>query len=302
MTIQEQIQSLKKKQNTVILAHNYQLKEIQDIADYVGDSLGLSFQAKNTKADIILFCGVYFMAETAKIISPKKKVLIPDKRAGCPMADMIKPDQLKALKEKHPRAKVLTYVNSSAGIKALSDICCTSSNAPQIVQKYFKAEDEIIFIPDKHLALHTARLTGRNFILWNGFCPTHIKIIPEYIRALKKEHPEAEVLVHPECIPETIAIAGKALSTDGMYKHVQKSEKKEFIIGTEIGMLHRLQKDFPDKRFYPVTTLASCPNMKKITLDKVLRSLEEGKEEVTVHEETAAKALKSIEAMLDCVS
>lgn len=302
MTIIEQIQSLKKKQNVVILAHNYQLKEIQDIADYVGDSLGLSIQAKKTEADIILFCGVYFMAETAKIISPRKKVLIPDKKAGCPMADMIKPDQLIALKQKHPHAKVLTYVNSSAEIKALSDICCTSSNASAIVQKYFKPDDEIIFIPDKNLALHTAHLTGKKFILWNGFCPTHIKIIPEYILALRKEHPQAEVLVHPECIPETIARADKALSTDGMYKYVQKSDKKEFIIGTEIGMLDRLQKDFPDKRFYPATTLASCPNMKKITLDKVLRSLEEGKEEVTVPEDIATKALKSIEAMLNCVS
>ena len=300
MTITEQIQSLKKKKNVVILAHNYQLKEIQDIADYVGDSLGLSIAAKNTSAEIILFCGVYFMAETAKIISPQKKVLIPDKKAGCPMADMIKPDQLKALKEKHPRAKVLTYVNSSAEIKALSDICCTSSNAPAIVENYFKPEDEIIFIPDKNLALHTARLTGRQFILWNGFCPTHIKIIPEYIHALKKEHPEAEVLVHPECLPDTIASADHALSTDGMYKHVQKSNKSEFIIGTEIGMLHRLQKDFQEKRFYPVTTLASCPNMKKTTLDKVLRSLEEDKEEVTVEASIASQALHSIEKMLNC--
>lgn len=300
MTIIEQIQSLKKKQNVVILAHNYQLKEIQDIADYVGDSLGLSIAAKNTSADVILFCGVYFMAETAKILSPGKKVLIPDRKAGCPMADMIKPDQLIALKQKHPRAKVLTYVNSSAEIKSLSDICCTSSNAAAIVQSYFKPEEEIIFIPDKNLALHTAHLTGRNFILWNGFCPTHIKIIPEYIAALKKEHPQAEILVHPECIPETIASSDYALSTGEMYNHVQKSSKNEFIIGTEIGMLHRLQKDFPDKRFYPVTTLASCPNMKKTTLDKVLRSLEESKEEVLVEASIAAKALSSIEKMLTC--
>ena len=294
----EKINKLKKERNAVILVHSYQIGEIHEIADFVGDSLGLSRIAAKTAADVIVFCGVYFMAETAKILSPQKTVLIPDKNAGCPMADMITVNQLKELKAAHPNAKVLCYVNTSAEIKAESDVCCTSANAIEVVNTVLKDEEEIIFIPDKYLANHTSQVTGRKFITWNGFCPSHMKILPEYVQTQKELHPQALVLVHPECSQAVIDISDEVLSTDGICKYVTKSDKKEFIIGTEIGIIHRLQKENPDKLFYPASDLAICPNMKLTTLEKVLSSLENMQHQVEVKEEVAERAYTSIQRML----
>ncbi|MBU1043945.1 MAG: quinolinate synthase NadA [Candidatus Omnitrophica bacterium] len=299
MDIKEKIQKLKNQKNAVILVHNYQLPEIQDIADYRGDSLGLSLEASRTKADVIVFCGVYFMAETAKIISPEKVVLIPDRNAGCPMANMITAEQLKKIKQKHPTMKTLCYVNSSAEVKAESDICCTSANAVMIAEKAFNKTDKIMFIPDRHLAHYASTKVDRQFSFWPGYCPTHARILPEYIRKKKAEHPEAIVLVHPECSQEVVDLADQALSTGGMSRFVKESEHQEFIIGTETGMLYRLAQDNPDKKFYAAADIAVCPNMKKITLDKVLKSLELMKDEVTLPETTLKRAQKSIQRMIE---
>jgi quinolinate synthase len=298
MNITEKINNLKKEKNAVILAHNYQLPEVQDIADFTGDSLGLSIQASKTKADIIVFCGVYFMAETAKIISPKKTVLIPDKDAGCPMADMITVEQLKKLKAEFPKAKVLCYVNTSAAVKAECDMCCTSANAVEVLTKAFKPDDEIIFVPDKFLADYAGRKTGRKVIAWQGYCPTHAKILPENILKQKQLHPQAKVLSHPECRKDVLDLSDQVLSTEGIIRWVKFSKDKEIIVATEIGVIHRLQKDNPDKVFYPVSDLAVCPNMKKITLEKVLWSLENNKWEITIAEDIAKRARGSIEKML----
>jgi len=299
MDVINRINELKKKHNAVILAHNYQVPEVQDIADYTGDSLGLSVTASKTNASVIVFCGVYFMAETAKILSPEKTILIPDTTAGCPMADMITAGQLRALKREHPQAKVLCYVNSSAEVKAECDLCCTSANAVSIVQKAFNEDDEIIFVPDRYLALYTAAQVKRKFFFWKGYCPTHFRILPEYVIKKKNEHPNALVLVHPECRPEVTALADKVLSTGGMLAFVKQSSSKEFIIGTEHGIIHSLKKENPTKDFYPVTDMALCPNMKKITLGKVVRSLETMREEVTVPPEIIQRAQKSIQKMLE---
>lgn len=301
MDIRKKIQELKKLRNAVILVHNYQLPEVQEIADHRGDSLGLSIAASQTKADVIVFCGVYFMAETAKIISPDKTVLIPDRNAGCPMANMITAEQLKAEKLKYPGMKTLCYVNSSADVKAESDICCTSANAVLIAEKAFTAEDKIMFIPDRHLGRYASTKVNRDFSFWPGYCPTHSRILPEYIMEKKEKHPNALVLVHPECSQEVIDIADQVLSTGGMSKFVKDSEHKEFIIGTENGMIYRLEQDNPGKKFYSVTDVAVCPNMKRITLDKVLRSLQEMKEEVKLPEETIKRAQKSIKRMIEYV-
>jgi quinolinate synthase len=299
MELIEKIDKLKKERNAVILAHNYQIPEVQDIADYVGDSLGLSIQASKTKADVIVFCGVYFMAETAKILSPEKTVLIPDRNAGCPMADMITADQLRKLKAKHPKAKVLCYVNTTAEVKAECDICCTSGNADRVVREAFQPDDEIIFAPDQHLAHYISTQTGRDFIIWKGYCPTHVKLLPEDIAAKRALYLGAEVLVHPECPASIISVADKVLSTEGMCRYVQDSGVKEFIIGTEIGILHRLKKENPEKIFYPVSERASCPNMKLTTLEKVLWSLEEMEHEVTVPAGIMRKAKTSLQRMIE---
>lgn len=298
MNVLERIQQLKKEKNAVILAHNYQLPEVQDIADYNGDSLGLSVMASKTDADVIVFCGVYFMAETAKIISPQKKVLIPEPNAGCPMADMITADQLRELKAKHPNAKTMCYVNSTAEVKAECDICCTSGNALELTKKAFAPDQEVIFVPDQHLANYTARELGREFIVYPGYCPTHHRIIPEFVDQARDKHPNAEVLVHPECSLAVIDRADKALSTGQMAKYVKESEQKEFIIGTENGMIYRLQQDNPEKIFHKLSDLLVCPNMKKTSLDKVLAALENDQHEVIVDDEIANKARGAIEAML----
>lgn len=299
MQLVEKINKLKKERNAVILAHNYQLPEVQDIADYVGDSLGLSVQASRTDAEVIVFCGVYFMAETAKILSPGKTVLLPDKESACPMADMLNVEQIRKLKAEHPAAKVLCYVNTSAAVKAECDFCCTSSNAVRIARDAFAPDEEVIFVPDKYLARYVAQEAGREFILWKGFCPTHARILPEAIMEQRRLHPEAKVLVHPENRPEVIALADHALSTGGMNAFVREDEAREFIIGTEIGILHRMKKENPDKTFYPVSDLAVCPNMKRTTLEKVLWSLEEMTYQVEVPEEIMTKARGCIQKMLD---
>lgn len=296
----EQIQKLKKERNAIILAHNYQLPEVQDIADYRGDSLELSRIAAKADAKVIVFCGVHFMAETASILSPDKIVIMPDKNAGCPMANMISASDLRELKNRHPKAAVVAYVNTSAEVKAEVDICCTSTNAAAVVSS-FKYAEEIIFVPDKYLADFVSKRTGRRLITWDGYCPTHVKILPEDIIRSIRQHPRAKVIVHPECTPEVIALADEALSTGKTCEYVKKSEVKEFVIGTEMGLVYRLQQDNPGKKFYPASELAVCPNMKRTNLEKVLWSLEEMKDEVTVPEGIRKAAKKAIDAMLSIV-
>ncbi len=298
MELIEKIQKLRRERNAVILAHNYQLPEVQDIADYVGDSLGLSIQASGTQADVIVFCGVHFMAETAKIISPEKTVLIPDPRAGCPMADMLTAAQLRELKAGHPGAKVVCYVNTTAEVKAECDLCCTSANAERIVPKAFPNGEEVIFVPDQYLATYVASRTGREFVIWKGFCPTHARILPEHIIEQRRLHPRAEVIVHPECRPAVIELADQALSTEGLCRYVRQSAAEEIIVGTELGIIHRLKKESPGKTFHPATDLAVCPNMKLTTLEKIAWALEDMAHEVLVPEEVARKARVSIEKMM----
>jgi quinolinate synthase len=299
MELAEKIIRLKKERNAVILAHNYQIPEVQDIADYVGDSLGLSIQASRSTAEVIVFCGVFFMAETAKILSPEKIVIIPDRKASCPMADMITAEDLRRLKAEHSGAKTLCYVNTTAEVKAECDVCCTSGNAERIVTEAFNEDDEIIFVPDQYLAQYISRKVGREFILWKGYCPTHLKILTGDIERETRLHPGAKVIVHPECRTDVTDIADKVLSTEGMYRYVIETDEKEFIIGTETGMLHRLRKTNPDKMFYPLCERAVCPNMKLTTLEKVFWALEDMKDEVIVPEEIIAKARKSLEIMLN---
>jgi quinolinate synthase len=294
--IVQKISGLKKQKKAVILVHNYQPPEVQDIADFLGDSLGLSQKAAETDAKVIVFCGVHFMAETASILCPDKVVLIPDISAGCPMADMIDAESLRELKKQHPDAVVVAYVNTTAEVKAESDICCTSANAVKIVSSL--PEKKIIFIPDKYLGQYVASQTGREMIFWEGYCPVHVKILADDIKRVKKEHPEAEVIVHPECTPEVIAMADKVFSTSGMCNYARETRSKEIIIGTEVGIIYRLQKENPDKKFYPASEGAICENMKKNSLEKVLWSLEEMKYEVKVEEKIRQKAKKAIDKML----
>lgn len=297
-TIIEKIKELKTQRNAVILAHNYQRGDVQDIADFTGDSLGLSQQAAKTKADIIVFCGVHFMAETASILCPDKMVLLPDEHAGCPMANMITLKELRIKKKEHPNAKVVCYVNSTAAIKAESDICCTSSNAMKIVSSIPK-DREILFIPDKSLGGYISSKLNRPMILWEGYCPTHHRILAEHILKLKVTHPDARVVVHPECTPDVIALADHVASTTGIAKYCKETNTKEFIIGTETGILHRLKKENPQKTFYAITHLADCSNMKLISLEKVLWSLEDLVYQIKVPDDIAAKARVAIQKMLD---
>jgi quinolinate synthase len=292
----EKILDLKKKKSAVILAHNYQLGEVQDIADFVGDSLDLSQRAAETDAGVIVFCGVRFMAETASILCPDKVVLLPDVSAGCLMADMITAEQLRAKKKEHPQAVVVCYVNSPAEVKAESDICCTSANAVKVVESLDARE--ILFVPDQYLGHYVSTKTGKKMILWPGFCPTHARITPEMIKELKREYPQAKVVVHPECTPEVIGLADEALSTGGMCRYAQRDEVKEMIVGTELGIIHRLKKENPGKRFIPVSEQAICPDMKLITLEKVLRSLEEMSPEVKVPEGIRLRAKAAVDKML----
>jgi len=294
----EKISELKKKNNAVILAHNYQRGEIQDVADFVGDSLGLSQQAAKTDADLIVFCGVHFMAETAALLSPDKTVIMPDEHAGCPMASMITARELREKKKLYPNAKVVCYVNTTAAVKAESDICCTSSNAVKIVSS-IPEDEEIIFVPDKSLGAYVSSCLDREMMYWEGYCPTHHRILAEQIVNMKSEHPAAEVVVHPECTPDVLALADHVASTTGILNYTKSSNSKEFVIGTEIGILHRMKKENPDKTFMPVTPLSDCPNMKLNTLEKLLWSLEDIQFVVTVPEEIAVEARKAIQRMLD---
>ncbi|HVN70464.1 MAG TPA: quinolinate synthase NadA [Desulfomonilia bacterium] len=298
MGIVDEIQRLKRAKNAIILAHNYQLPEVQDIADFVGDSLGLSIQAAGTDAKLIVFCGVHFMAETAKILSPQKTVLLPDSNAGCPMADMIDADQLRELKAGHPGAKALCYVNTTAEVKAECDLCCTSANAVSIVQDAMKDKEELIFVPDQYLADHVMRETGCELITWKGYCPTHARILAEDILRQKELHPRAVVLAHPECTPGVRKLSDKVMSTEGMCWYAQEMKEKEFIVATEVGILHRMRRDNPEKTFYPASEIAVCPNMKLTTLEKVLWSLQEMRNEITLPRETMAKARQCIQRML----
>jgi quinolinate synthase len=295
----DKIAKLKKERKAIILAHNYQIPEVQEIADFVGDSLELSIKASRTDAEVIVFCGVHFMAETAKILSPRKTVLLPARDAGCPMADMITAEQLRALKAEHPGAKVLCYVNTSAEVKAECDLCCTSANAVRMVGEVLKDAKEIIFVPDRYLAAFVAAKTGREFITWPGFCPTHARILPEHIEAARARHPGAVVMVHPECRPEVTAIADMVISTGGMSRYAGESPAREIIVGTEPGIIHRLKKENPDKIFHPIADSVICPNMKKTTLEKILWSLEDMTHRIEVPDPIAARARRSIETMLN---
>ena len=300
MKIIDEISRLKKEKDAVILAHNYQIDEVQDIADYVGDSLGLSIKASEVKNKVIVFCGVKFMAETAKILNPSKTVLLPDKTAGCPMADMITAEDVVELRKKNPKAIVVCYVNSSAAVKANVDICCTSANAIKVVNSLPK-DREIIFIPDKYLGSYVESQTKRKMILWHGYCPTHAFIDAKSVIQMKKEHPEAIVLVHPECNPEVIKAADEVLSTGGMLKYAHESTSNEFIIGTEIGIIYRLKKQNPKKVFFPVNNNIICPNMKLINLEKIMWSLEDNIYEINLPEDIIKKARISLERMKEFV-
>ena len=293
-----EILRLKREKNAVILAHNYQKAEIQEIADFVGDSLGLSIKAQNTSADVIVFCGVHFMAETASILNPSKKVLLPDLRAGCSMADMISVDILLDLKEAHPGALVCSYVNTTAEIKAESDICCTSSNAKAVVES-LPAEAQVIFVPDKYLGRWVQRQTGRDMILYDGWCPIHMELKEQGIEALRRQHPKALVVAHPESPVEVSSMADLVASTEQMVRAVAQSEANEFIIATETGILHKMRRENPDKAFYAANDLAICPHMKMNDLDKVLSALQTLQPEIKVPEAIRQRAWAPIQRMLD---
>jgi quinolinate synthase len=293
------ILELKKDKNAVILSHNYQRGEVQDIADFVGDSLELSQKAAKTDADVIVFCGVHFMAETASILNPNKIVLLPDADAGCPMANMINAKQLRRKKQELPGVTVVTYINSTAAVKAESDYCCTSANGVKVVNSI--ENKNILFVPDQYLGDFISKKTGKKMTLWPGYCPTHVKILPEDIIRSKQEHPEAKVVVHPECRPDVIALADEALSTSGMIRYAAREDVDELIVGTEVEILHRLNKENPGKKFYPASTKAVCPNMKKITLEKILDSLETMLPVVKVPEEIRLKAKACVDRMLEIV-
>ncbi|MDO8716523.1 MAG: quinolinate synthase NadA, partial [Dehalococcoidales bacterium] len=294
--LKAEIISLKKKRNAVILSHNYQLGEIQDIADFVGDSLELSQNAAKTDADVIVFCGVHFMAETASILCPDKTVLLPDMHAGCPMADMITAERLRQKKKEHPNAVVVCYVNTTAEVKAESDICCTSANAVKVVESL--GDREILFVPDQYLGSYVADKAGREMILWPGYCPTHARIQPQDIERQRAEHPQAKVIVHPECRPEVKALADEVLSTGGMIRFARENKATEVVVGTEIGILHRLRKENPQKKFFAASEQAVCPRMKLITLERVLWSLQEMTPVVKVPEEIRLRAKVPVDRMM----
>jgi quinolinate synthase len=297
-SIAEEIIALKKERNAVILTHNYQLAEVQEIADFVGDSLELSIKASETEAEIIVFCGVKFMAETAYILSPDKTVLLPSLSSGCPMADMADAESLSAMKKKYPDAVVVTYVNSSADVKALSDICVTSSNALNIVRS-IPEDKKIIFVPDRNLGKYIQYHTGRDMILWEGYCPVHMRISPEALSRKKEEYPEAVVVVHPESQMDVIKLADIALSTGGMLQFAKDTLAETIIVATEIGMLYRLQKENPDIRFVSASEQAVCPDMKMHTLEDVLDAIRHNKNIITVPEPVREKAYIPIKKMLD---
>ncbi|HTL47323.1 MAG TPA: quinolinate synthase NadA [Verrucomicrobiae bacterium] len=302
-SIQDEIQALKQERRAVILAHNYQIAEIQDIADFTGDSLRLAQEAKKTDAEVILFCGVHFMAETASILCPDKKVLVPDLEAGCSLADMVLPEDIRKWKAGHPNGVVVCYINTSAAVKAECDYCCTSANAEKVVRA-IPADKEVLFVPDYFLGTFVKRKTGRqNMELWKGYCPTHVMIQSEAIDKIKHDNPGAEFLMHPECgcMTKSMEYADKVLSTEGMVKYANESPCGKFIVATETGILHRMRKDNPGKQFIPASSHAVCSYMKMNTLEKVVASLENLQYEVKVPEELARKAYRCIERMMEIV-
>jgi quinolinate synthase len=294
--LQDKILELKKEKHAIILGHNYQRKEVQEISDFLGDSYGLSVQASKTDASVIVFCGVDFMAESAKILNPEKMVLHPNLKAKCPMAAMVDVKSLRELKAEHPGAPVVSYVNTSADVKAESDICCTSANAVKIVQSL--PDKKIIFVPDTNLGLYVQRFVkDKEIVLWPGFCPTHMNITVKDLQELKRQHPDAEILVHPECTPDVIDYADFAYSTEGIIRHVVSSHKLEFIIGTEENMLHRLRKEAPGKTYY-ASPNASCPNMREITLEDVRDSLLKMQFKIELPADIIKKARVPLERMI----
>ncbi len=297
--LKEKIARLKKQRKAIIVVHNYQREEIQDIADVIGDSFQLSKGVIKADAEVIVFCGVHFMAETASILNPRRTVLLPVKEAGCPMADMVTCEKLRALKAEHPDAAVVSYVNTSARLKAESDICCTSSNAIEVVRS-LKEHRKVIFVPDRNLGRYVqANVPEKEIILWPGFCPTHIRLSEEEVKTMKAAHPGAEFIAHPECQPDVLALADHICSTGGMFKSVKSSAAREFIIGTEGGMIYRLQKENPEKKFYLASDHLVCPSMKLITLGWVAHSLETMTHEIKVEGEVREKALQALNRMLE---
>ncbi len=297
MDLKEDIRRLAEEKRAIIMAHNYQRPEVQDIADFVGDSLELSTKARDCKEDIIIFCGVHFMAETAKILSPHKKVVIPRVDAGCPMADMITYDELLNWKIQFEGYKVVTYVNSSAAVKSISDSCCTSSNAVRVVERI--DSNKILFVPDRNLGHYVSRFVKKDIICWDGFCPTHERLTSEDILTAKRLYPHAKVLVHPECRPEVIDLADKALSTSGIIKYCKESDDKIFIIGTEEGIIHRLQKENPTKTFILASKKLVCPNMKLTSLQDIHESLITLEPEITLSDDVVNGARKALKTMYE---
>ena len=295
--MRDKIKNLLKKRKAIMLAHNYQPPEIQDLADLCGDSLELSIKASQTDAEVILFCGVTFMAETASILSPHKTVLLPRKDAGCPMADMVTPEELEAKLAELPPMPVVTYVNSSASVKAISTICCTSANAVAVVNSL--DADELMMVPDRNLAMYAASHSKKKIHFWDGYCPIHDSLTAEDVNAAKQKYPDAVFMAHPECPPDIIDMADVALSTSGMIRYAMESKSRSFIVGTEIGLLYPLKKANPDKFFYPASLNMECSDMKKITLEDIVRSLEFMEGEVRVPEDIQRPALKAVQRMID---
>ncbi len=295
-TIKQEIRALLRERNGVLLAHNYMRDEVQEIADITGDSLGLSIEAARTTASVIVFCGVHFMAESASILAPDKTVILPRLDAGCPMADMITVEGLLAMKERYPGAPVVTYVNSSAAVKAVSDICCTSANAVRVVNSL--PENELIFTPDKNLGSYVARFTGKTIHLWEGYCPTHERLRVDDVTRLKKAHPDALFICHPECNPAVVALADHVCSTSGMYDYCRQSPARTFIIGTEAGILYRLKKENPGKEFILASTALICPNMKLTSLEDIREALTTMTPVVKVPEEIRVQAKQALDRML----
>ena len=291
-----EIEKLAREKNAIILAHNYQRYEVQQAADLVGDSLGLSRQAAETVAEMIVFCGVFFMAESAKILSPGKKVVMPMLEAGCPLADTLTVDSLGKLKEENPGTPVVSYINTSAAIKAESDICCTSANMLTVVESL--PEEKLLFVPDRNMGRYLQRKSSKELILWKGVCPTHHRLKAEQVLELKDLHPQAKFIAHPECRLEVLEMADAVLSTTGFFRYVKESDAREFIIGTETGILPRMAAENPGKTLYPASEQMVCPNMKMTTLEDLYDVLEKGNNEVDVPEDVRKKAVSALERML----
>jgi len=297
MDLKSEIKKLAKEKDAVILAHNYQIDDIQEIADFTGDSLGLSIEASKVSNKIIVFCGVHFMSETAYILSPDKKVLLPEKDAGCPMADMVTAEGLRKMKQQYPGVPVVCYVNSSAEVKAEADICCTSANAVNIIKSI--KSDRVIFAPDMNLGHYVSRFVDKEIILWEGFCPIHRRLTSKEVLGLKEKYPDAVFVCHPECNPDVVDLADHVCSTSGFYTYIKKSDKKRFIIGTEKGVLYKLKLENPDKEFILAYDTFQCKNMKKITLKSLYDALAKEQYVITVPEEIRVKALGAIQRMLE---